>query len=223
MSIFEWLSGKNRKTPGYTVKDRRASLLKMFPHPHSFEVMKSVFNQPINADSVADLPGYPFFSDMKELGLQAILVLRHIEIETFPRYLSCVRKGYEEVRLLHYQKDDFHTFVSFNDELGGRNAYVLTNSVELVANLAKEEFSPPPPWVAWCYYGPFVRYNEGAEQYWDLNIWTPFWTRLTPEERDAYIEKRSAIALSYMSPEEWDDWVFSTRQNDPEYKKRHGL
>ncbi|NIF53708.1 hypothetical protein [Burkholderia sp. Ax-1724] len=196
---------------------------KMFPFSHSFEVMKSVFQQPMESAEISGLPEFPPISNVADLGLPAVLVIRHMEIESFPRYLGSVRKGYEEVGLFHYQKDNFHTFVSFSDELGGRNAYVLTNSIDLVVELAQEEFSPPPPWIAWCHYGPFVRYNEGAEQYWDVNIWTPFWRHLMPEARDAYIDRRSVAALAYMSDEEWGDWVYSTRKNDPEYRERHGF
>jgi hypothetical protein len=223
MVILDWLSRKGRKTPGYDLGSKRHALDKMFPFPHSFEAMRSAFSQPMEATSDAELPLFPFTTSVEDLGLHAVLVMRHIEVDSFPRYLSCVRKGYEEINLLHYQNANFHTFVSFRDELGGRNAYVLTNCAKLVAELARQEFGPPPPWIAWCHYGPFVRYNEGAEQHWDLYIWRPFWTRLTPEARDVYIEKRSTAALAYMSDEEWDDWVYSTRKNDPEYKARQGL
>ncbi|WP_407971576.1 hypothetical protein ACJ51O_24845 [Burkholderia pyrrocinia] len=216
MGIFDWL----KKSPE---SDAKAALEKMFPFPHSFDAMLGAFSQAVDNDALDTLTNIPNLWEMHHLGLNAVLLTRHIEIQAFPRYLSLVRRGWEEVRLLHYQDRDFHTFVSFSDELGGRNVHILTNSAELIVDQAKEEFGPPPPWVAWCYYGPFVRYNEGAEEYWAIYLWDPFWKSLTPEARDAYIERHSKDALSYMSAQEWEDWVYSTRKNDPEYRAREGL
>ncbi|WP_423380518.1 hypothetical protein [Burkholderia sp. LMG 32019] len=223
MSIFEWLGGRAKKTPGYDIKSKRRALDEMFPFPHSFEAMVAVFNKPMDESAISALPAIQNLSKTNDLGLHALLVIRHMEVESFPRYLNLIKRNCEEVRLLHYRNGEFDTFVSFRDELGGRNAYVLTNSVELIAEQAKEEFSPPPPWIAWCHYGPYVRYSQGAEEYWAMCIWDPFWQNLSPDARDAYIEKRSAAALTYMSEEEWDEWVYSTRKNDPEYRQREGL
>ncbi|MBN3831983.1 hypothetical protein [Burkholderia sp. Ac-20344] len=219
MGIFDWL----KRSPESNIQDARKALEKMFPLPHSFEAMQEAFSQTAHNAALDALHNIQNLSEMGHLGLNAVLLTRHIEIQAFPRYLSLIRRGWEEVRLLHYQDGDCHTFVSFSDELGGRNVHVLTNSAELIADQAREEFGPPPPWVVWCYYGPFVRYNEGAEAYWDAYIWGPFWEGLAPEARDAYIENRSKEALSYMSEQEWEDWVYSTRKNDPEYRARQGL
>ncbi|KAB0648491.1 hypothetical protein [Burkholderia diffusa] len=219
MGIFDWL----KRSPESNIQDARKALGKMFPFPHSFEAMQEVFSQPVDNIALNDLDSIPNVSGMMHLGFNAVLLTRHIEIQAFPRYLSLIRRGWEEVRLLHYQDGNHHMFVSFSDELGGRNVHILTNSAELIVDQAKEEFGPPPPWVVWCYYGPFVRYNEGAEEYWSVYLWRPFWEGLTPDARDAYIERRSKEALSYMSEQEWEDWVYSTRKNDPEYKAREGL
>ncbi|MDN7877016.1 hypothetical protein [Burkholderia aenigmatica] len=216
MGIFDWL----KKSPEV---DAKTALEKMFPFPHSFDAMLDAFSKPVDNAALDALSDIPNLRGMQHLGLSAVLLTRHIEIQAFPRYLSLVRRGWEEVRLLHYQNGNFHTFISFADELGGRNVHVLTNSAELIADQAKEEFGPPPPWVVWCYYGPFVRYNEGAEEFWLRYFWGPFWDSLTPDARDSYIDRHRKEALSYMSEQEWEDWVYSTRRNDPEYRAREGI
>ncbi|WP_143026254.1 hypothetical protein [Paraburkholderia fungorum] len=135
--------------------------------------------------------------------------------------MNIVREGREDADFLHFKSGTLSSFVAFDTEFSSRNVWLLTNDVALIDSLSHFQFSPTPPWLLYPQLGPFAAYSQGEPEYWELNVWMPFWKSLLPAERDLYIERRSVDALSYMSQEEWDDWVYKVRKNDPEYKERH--
>ena len=46
-----------------------------------------------------------------------------------------------------------------------------------------------PPWIAFPASNPIHGWNQGYEEAWKLNVWLPFWRRLSVEERNAYLDK----------------------------------
>ncbi|HDR9203859.1 TPA: hypothetical protein QDB48_005242 [Burkholderia vietnamiensis] len=172
---------------------------------------------------VGPFPEYPRVTYLGEAGLHAFVLAQHMEFPAFPRFLSIVSNGREDADFLNFKKGAHTSFVSSDREFTGRNVYLLTNDVDLIDRLAEHQFSPTPPWIAYPELGPSIAYNQGEQEYWLLTVWLPFWNGMSPEGRDLYIENRSSEALSYMSKQEWDDWVYTTRKNDPEYRRREGL
>lgn len=187
------------------------------------EELREAFKNPAALSRTGNMPKFPSVTYLGDAGFHAFVWAQNMEGPAFPRFLSVVSTGCEDPDFLRFVRDEFTSFVAFNDEFSSRNVWLLTNDVALIDKLAKIQFSPPPPWVLYPQLGPFTSYNQGEPQYWELCVWAPFWKNLTPAERDLYIERRSVDALSYMSQGEWDDWVYKVRQSDPEYKERHGL
>ncbi|WP_155836174.1 hypothetical protein [Burkholderia sp. AU4i] len=219
MSLFKgW---RDRQTRGQDVgRDTKAAQMKALEDVfgRTAEALRAGFPAALDLAGRQDLPLYPKAVYLGDCGVNAFVQHQNMEINAFPRFLSAVREGGEEVDFLFYRRGDFVSLVRFNDELAGRNVWLLTNDVELMVRLALSRFSPPPPWVAWCEHGPFVTYNQGAPEYWYHNIWEPFWSSLTLEEQDQYIEARGVEVRSYLSDEEWEDWVYTTRRSDPRFR-----
>jgi len=46
-----------------------------------------------------------------------------------------------------------------------------------------------PPWITFPNSNPIYGWNQGYEEAWKLNIWTPFWRKMTGEEQNAYLER----------------------------------
>lgn len=220
MSIFEKI--RDRFAPEWKRPiDHEKYLSELFQRTP--ETLRTVFANSHLVSQTARSPTYPRVEYLGEHGFHAFIWTQNMEAAAYPEFLNIVRGDGEDHDFRHFQREEFTSFVATKVEFLARNAYLLTNDSELLDRLAEVQFSPNPPWIMYPDLGPFTSYNQGEQEYWDRFVWTPFWMHLTPDERDMYIEKRSTAALTYMSPEEWDDWVYSTRKNDPEYRERHGL
>ncbi|WP_198386321.1 hypothetical protein [Burkholderia ubonensis] len=185
--------------------------------------LREAFGDPSVISRTDNLPVYPSVKYLGDAGFHAFMWTQHMEFPAFPRLLNVVSDGCEDVDFLHFKKGVYTSFLASGREFTGRNVWILTNDVDLIDRLARHQFSPTPPWIAYPELGPSIAYSQGEQEYWLLTVWLPFWKALSPQARDLYIEQRSRDALSYMSQQEWDDWVYSIRKNDPEYKQRHDL
>jgi hypothetical protein len=172
----------------------------------SFETLQSVFRESLLPRAVEALPAYPRSVSQEKQGLNAVVIQLHIAVSEYARCLSAIRRGYEQVAIMHFQKDTLHSLVTYKDELGGRNIYILTNALELAHALAGLRFGPLPPWELWAHFGPFHSYRQGPEEYWFIYIWEPFWSSLTIEQQDSYFAARRASNREYISDAEWEDW-----------------
>ncbi|WP_338641081.1 hypothetical protein [Burkholderia pyrrocinia] len=162
-----------------------------------------------------NMPKYPSVRYLGDAGFHAFMWTQHMEFPAFPRFLQVVSEGREDVNFMQFEKGGHTAFLASSREFTGRNVYLLTNDVGLIDELARRQFSPTPPWIAYPELGPFAAYTQGEEEYWFITVWLPFWNSLSPSERDAYIDERSKDALSYMSKPQWDDWVATVHR---EYK-----
>lgn len=187
-------------------------------------VLQQAFSDASVIAGAEKLPTYPARSHLGESGLHAFVQMQNLEPAAVPPFLKMVGEGARDVDFLRFERGACTTFVKLRDyELGGRNVWLLTNDVELLIRLAAAQFGPPPPWLVFPELGPFLTYNQGAPEYWYHGIWQPFWSSLSPEARDIYIDEHAEAALAYMGAEEWEDWIHTTRRADPEYKAQYGL
>ena len=66
-----------------------------------------------------------------------------------------------------------------------------------------------PPWIEYAsskFEGPFWGgWRQGNAEPWFRDIWTPFWKKLTPEERIMYLEKNP------LPEPHKDDWDFALK------------
>jgi hypothetical protein len=180
------------------------------------EALRAAFGNSNLVPQTDRSPGYPRIKYLGEHGLHAFMWTQNMEVAAYPKFFNIVCGDDEDLDFLHFQRGEFTSFIAHKVEFLARNVYLLTNDSELLNRLSKERFSPNPPWIMYPDLGPFTSYNQGEPEYWDRFVWTPFWQSLSAEERDVYFANRAEAALAYMSQEEWDDWVYSTRKNDPE-------
>ncbi|WP_233863506.1 hypothetical protein [Paraburkholderia adhaesiva] len=172
----------------------------------SFEALQATFSKPIDPDVLKNLPTYPKTVSQVESGLNAVVIQYHTSINAYARCLGTISEGYEKVAVLHYQKNNLHSFVTYKDELGGRNIYILTNSLEVAYRLAAFNYGPLPPWELWAHLGPFHSYRQGPEEFWFIYMWEPFWSRFTVEEQDQYFAAHREKNKEYISDSDWEDW-----------------
>lgn len=46
-----------------------------------------------------------------------------------------------------------------------------------------------PPWIVFPNSSPIYGWNQGGNEYWKTNVWMPFWTAMSEDERESYLEK----------------------------------
>jgi hypothetical protein len=187
------------------------------------ELLRATFANAAIVSRTTSRPTYARVEYLGEHGFHAFIWAQNMEAAAYPRFFNIIRGDSEDEDFRQFKRGQCTSFVAANVEFLARNVYLLTNDIELIDRLALETFSPNPPWIMYPDLGPLTSLNQGEPEYWEMTVWLPFWRSLAPDQRDAYIERRSIDALSYMSAEEWDDWVYATRKNDPEYRQRHGL
>ncbi|WP_155644403.1 hypothetical protein [Burkholderia territorii] len=220
MSIFDKLRDKFKPEWEKPV-DHDKELQKLFGRlPQD---LRQIFGDASAISHTDNLPKYPNVQYLGDAGYHAFMWAQHMEFPAFPRLLKVVSEERQEVNFLQFEKGAHTTLLASAREFTGRNVWLLTNDNDLIDALARHKFSPTPPWIAYPELGPLATYNQGEEEYWFITVWLPFWNHLSPSERDLYINERSKDALSYMSKQEWEDWIYMIRKNDPEYKQREGL
>ncbi|WP_322009309.1 hypothetical protein [Paraburkholderia sp. J12] len=167
------------------------------------------------ADTVpGELPRYIEVHNLKDIGVNALLVCQTIEVAQVPRYIMTIREGRDETSWQHYEKGALHTLLKHDQELSGMNMRLLTNDVELVFHLANAGFNPPCPWVAFYELGPFVGSMQGNAEYWYRHIWDRFWESLSLADQIEFLERQRYENEAYMSADEWQDWVDGVRFRD---------
>ncbi len=222
MSFRDFFSRKSNQTLARERAERelRASLRDGKPLETQFRVPLARLRETFTVDIPTSFDGtraYPYVSYQEEHGVKAFVHWQSIEMDEFPRYINAIRAGCTEVEAdrLHYQRGALHSFVSYGDELAGRNVFVLSNDVNLIERLAPPKFSPSPPWVLHYAEGPFMSYNQGAPEYWHQFIWLPFWLSISLDEQAQYLERQRAKTKDFIDDEAWCDWVYSVRRLDP--------
>lgn len=193
------------------VKDRLNALPHVFGVP--LEKLRELFSKPIDA---IQLP-YPKIEYLKSLGFEAFLVQFNVEVETFPACFNLIKDGKNEVSWSHFETEGKHTLFKISEEFCGRNVHLLTNDINLIKSISKAGFAPPPAWIVWYELGPFCPYTQGNPEHWDNYVWSPYWESRSPEQKEKFVADWREKTRSYISDEEWSDWVYSVRKRDKEH------
>ena len=84
-----------------------------------------------------------------------------------------------------------------NLQFNGVQILLFTNSVEFLKALDALRIEPNPPWIAIPSANPYtLGLLQGTYEFWKNSYWLPFWSSLTPEERQSYLDVNQA-------PEDW--------------------
>jgi hypothetical protein len=227
MSFFDFMKGKLSRM------DARSKMIKDFSAYHALESgtplerlfrrsmadLRILFNATASSSTRPIIPSssYPAIKWQGEFDINAFLHWQHIEIDQYPLYLKAVRDLMREsdMEKMQFSEGENHALVKYSDELAGRNVYILSNDARLIERLALPRFSPPPPWIFHFEHGPFLSYNQGAPEYWFDHVWLPFWLSLSLEDQSRYLEQQRQRTMSYITNEEWSDWVYAVRSKDP--------
>ncbi|WP_254471218.1 hypothetical protein [Pseudomonas triclosanedens] len=78
--------------------------------------------------------------------------------------------------------------MSYREEFGGVLVELTTNSVPLLQSIDKLFDSPPAPWLAFPHLEPIevILPKQGSLEYWWDHIWHPYWSSLSPNEKEQY-------------------------------------
>ena len=86
---------------------------------------------------------------------------------------------------------------ALNLQFNGVQIMLFTNSVEFLKTLDALRVEPNPPWLALPGANPYILgLLQGTYEFWMNSYWLPFWSSLTPEERQFYLDANHA-------PEDW--------------------
>lgn len=189
--------------------------LKAIPYTFgiSLDELRELFSKPLDKIELT----YPKSEHFGKVGLQALFVFMNVDTNTFPSLFNLIKQKRNEVSHNHFEADGKHTFLNISEEFCGRNVRLLTNDIDLIQAISERRFGPPPPWIVWYELGPFRPYTQGNPEHWDNYIWSPYWENLNPEERTKFIADWREKTKSYISDEEWSDWVYSVRKRDKEH------
>ena len=212
---------RGKTAQGSDTEEQLKALEDLFGRKREF--LREAFSDATLVAASDHLPSWPARNYLGAGGVHALVQMQPIDYSRFPAFLKAVSEGADLVDFLHYRRGAHTTLLKTNEELGARNTWMLTNDVALLERVAPVHFGPPPPWIVFPEIGPLITATQGAPEHWFHNIWFPFWASLTPEKRDLYIDEHAEAALAFMSPQEWEDWVYTTRKFDPEYRQRNGL
>jgi len=227
MSLFDFLKGRThsaearskmkRDFDAHHALEKGTTLERLFGR--SMSDLRALFNSGDSSSTMPSItsPSYPAIQWQGDAGIDAYLHWQNIEIDQFPLYLNAVRDLMHESETVWMQFSDgkHHALVRYSDELAGRNVHILSNDARLIERLALPRFSPPPPWIFHYEHGPFLSYNQGAPEYWFLHIWLPFWLSLSLEDQSRYLAQQRERTKSYITEEEWADWVYAVKGKDP--------
>ncbi|WP_143134786.1 hypothetical protein [Burkholderia ubonensis] len=199
------------------LEEHEAAVVRLFNT--SLDALRKTFaNTPITLQSTP-LPNYPEAVWMGHIGINAFGMTQDIEVEQFPVYFNLVATGNARVgRRRLGCSGATHTFFSSTDRFSGKTVSLLTSDVELIRAVSAEKFNPPPPWIAWYELGSLIHNLQGDAQYWYENVWDRYWESLSLIEQDAFIEARRLSTNSYLTAEQWEDWVESIRMRDKRYR-----
>ncbi|MEM5369175.1 hypothetical protein V4C53_24545 [Paraburkholderia azotifigens] len=214
--MFFGKGNQEQKQRERTEKESIVSLENTFGR--TIEQLRALFESgrtELASESFGDYPGALYKGS---LGIDAFGLTFDIESHQFPRFLNLVREGSEQTDWLCYRRSEnrnVSTLLATESRFRGVAVRMLSNDVRLIRRIEMSDFNPAPPWVAMYEHGPFMHLAQGAEEYWDIHIWRRFWRTRTLEQQQAFLDIAREETVSYISDEEWADWLLEIRMSDP--------
>lgn len=176
---------------------------------YSIPELQSVFDKPLLTSDIF-LPSYPRVTSLESVGIPAYYTSFIIDqkdtldffvlIESNFNYAS--EKPFNDLSAKKYsnaQKNEHLIFFTSTKEFNSVTVRLVSNSADFLTAIAGENFSVPPPWVAFEDYNPswWGGAMQGAQGYYNDNYFFPFFTQLSASEKQTYYARFEAT----------DDWI----------------
>lgn len=224
MSFFSRFSSSNPESAERRFyKDQAETVERVFRE--DIKTLRELF--PLGAYSLKDQD----YSDPKDIyldkiGLNAISHTEEIGVEQFPLLVNILKEGREEVSYRRFERKSEGstktTILATEDRFSGKTVRLLTNDIDLLKSISATHFSPPPPWIAWYELGPTgLLARQGDAEFWFDHVWDRFWNNLNPEEKKSYLSDWRMKTKSYISDEEWNEWISFIEVREPGYWERN--
>lgn len=158
-----------------------------------------------------------------DIGVNALVHTEEMSCEQFPLLIHLLKRGREEVRFRHFERKwggiTCLAMLATEDRFSGKTARILTNDIELLKSIASARFHPLPPWIVWYELGPSSAIErQGDPDFWFSYVWDRFWNNLSLPVQARYVADWRERTRSYITDEEWEEWVFLVRMRDPKYR-----
>ncbi|RQU40636.1 hypothetical protein DF147_21525 [Burkholderia cenocepacia] len=172
------------------------------------------------------VPVYPKSIYQGDAGINAFGLAHHVQPDQFPALLNLVRQGRSEVAHFHFMREvggqPLSTIISPKWTFAERVVRLLSNDVELIAELSEQGFHPPPPWITLYEFGPVLHVSQGDPHYWLNYVWDSFWESLSLDEQTDFLEAGRKETDAYITTEDWELWVESIRMRDARFRMLEG-
>ncbi len=139
-----------------------------------------------------------------------VLLLDKDKIFAYNLVFSCIEKNkLSIIELIHsnFQIEQTNNFM----QAKGKNTYnesihfsivsefnaftirIVTNSIRLLKEIDNLRVEPPSPWISFPEIDPdSLGSLQGSIDYWWYVYWTPFWEKLSPQEKQDYYRIKQA-------------------------------
>ncbi|KAB8037861.1 hypothetical protein GCL60_11850 [Silvanigrella paludirubra] len=156
-----------------------------------------LFNNLSNHNYKSNNYPYPFYMEEKKIFAYNLYFIctceRKIDI------LNTILLNFKIDQTNEYRqakgKNDSNESIHFSI-VSGFNGYlfqIVTNSIKLLNELDILKIEPPPPWISFPEIDPdSLGSLQGSIDYWWYVYWTPFWEKLTPQEKQDYYKIKNA-------------------------------
>lgn len=171
---------------------------------YSISELKTIFADPSTSE-ISRLPYYPKTLSLEGLGIPAFyssFLIEHADTHKFLAFVEAnfkytSEKTFNELPAKHYVNDEKNeqlVFFTSTREFNSTTVRMVTNSIDFMNVILRENFAPPPPWIAFEGYNPSWWGGEmqGAQGYYNDNYFIPFLTQLSDLERMKYYARFGA-------------------------------
>lgn len=136
---------------------------------------------------------YPAKTYLGEQGENAYHLIAALTHENFQKFKPLVCSHFHSRELasdfIMQNEHQESLAVSYREEFGGTLVEATTNSIPLLRSIDELFNSPPAPWFAFPRLDPIEAMlpNQGSLEYWRDHIWIPYWSSLTPSEKEQFL------------------------------------
>ncbi|MBN6772766.1 hypothetical protein JRG42_19390 [Pseudomonas granadensis] len=192
MSLFSRLKSLIKPQPteqiaGYS----KAELKVLFSDP----LRACDLQNPSHLTSLADAGIFAYYSSQ----LLDPLDLARFESLITPRFQQCHTRDFHGLPVFEYanlKKEQRLIVLRSRKEFNGVTIRLVTNDTEFLDAVSGEEFSVPPPWIAFDGYEPswWGSSMQGAQGSYDDAYFAPYFTHLSESDKQAYFVRYNATS-----------------------------
>lgn len=161
--------------------------------------LENTYLSSILSSHVYSSKNYPFPFFLKEKNIYAYNLYFMSTIEKKEAILDVILTNFNVQETNEYRQakgiNDLNESIHFSisPEFNGYSFQIVTNSLVFLEQLDLLKIEPPPPWIVFPEIDPDTLGSlQGSIDYWWYVYWTPFWQKLSTQEKQEYYNINNA-------------------------------